>query len=129
MIYNMKIKILIEELLHRSQMPQIGKEELSSALRKLEAVGIKADTSWVPLKTLKPMQKTVDKGKVLEIAKAYKSNKSMAPMVVSRDNFIIDGHHRWIARMHTGKLDDVVLRMDLPRDQAFEVYKKLADNV
>lgn len=120
---------LFEELLGRESMPQIQGKDLQQALTKLEQVGIPVSGSKVALKSLRPMQKAVNRTKVLEISKSYKKGANMPPMVVSQDNFIVDGHHRWLASMHAGRVDEMVIKIGLQKEQALQVYSKLSNNV
>lgn len=124
-----KLQQLYEELLAREHMPQIKGQELKTALEKLDQVGIPVSGTKVPLKTLRPLQKAVNRQKVLEISKSYKKGKGIPPMVISDDNFIIDGHHRWLGALHSGKIDEMVIKIGLQKEQALQVYSKLSDNV
>lgn len=94
-------------------------------LDKLKADGVKMTEERVPAAQLKASQNELRGEKVAgmtEAALAGKYDPTKEPIVVSRDNYVVDGHHRWAASValdaQDGRLgDDVsmpVIRVDMP---------------
>jgi len=69
--------------------------------KMLEEKGIKTLQTEVPADKLKATQKDLVGGKVIGMMGALEENPQhpsiTAPIYVSRDGFVIDGHHRWAA--------------------------------
>lgn len=124
-----KLKSLYEELYDREDMPQIHKDDLGSAVSKMLAVGIPVKAININLRGIEPFQRTVNREKVIRIAKAYESGEKLAPIIISQDNIIIDGHHRWLALQALGIREVVVIQIALEADQALQIYSKLSQNV
>ena len=60
-----------------------------------------------------------------------KSNvRNMKPLIVSKDNFIVDGHHRWKAlliKFNTTKIP--YIKIGLPAKRAVQMYNYVADKI
>lgn len=74
--------------IHREDLPQI--DDPKDICRQLEIDG---SPITLPIKSLIPIQKEYDYDKIKTIAKTPNTK----PIVISKDNYIIDGHHRWVA--------------------------------
>jgi len=83
----------------RRHMPQVASEHYKEYLAYLKDRGVVFKNGLADPDTLKPIQKEFSKkgiDKVLgKIEKEGVDHKKR--IIVSRDGFIIDGHHRWIA--------------------------------
>jgi hypothetical protein len=82
----------------RNIMPQI--EDLAEFRAKLkEYHGVKSHKSRRLIGVLKPSQGEINEERVAPIVQALKNGtfKSDNPIVISADDFVIDGHHRWAA--------------------------------
>ena len=80
----------------RSKMPQIKSNDVPEFVKFLKDDGVKSKREDIAVKDLKPTQKEFNPDKV--------SKLSTAPMAIltkviikSKDNFILDGHHRYSA--------------------------------
>ena len=47
---------------------------------------------------LKPIISKIKKQKIIKISRQFLDNEPCKPLVISKDKFIIDGHHRWFAK-------------------------------
>lgn len=69
----------------------------------LRSHGVKVDDTTVPVSSLKATQNQLVGIKVAGIAdfmrKAPKDSPVFEPIFVTRDNYVIDGHHRWAAQI------------------------------
>jgi hypothetical protein len=104
----------------RNIMPQI--EDLAEFRAKLkEYHGVQSHKSRRLIGVLKPSQGEINEERVAPIVQAIKNDtfKSDNPIVVSADDFVIDGHHRWAAFRKvypTKKKVDVVV-LEAPASQ------------
>ena len=75
----------------------------------LEQMGIEVTPKIVKASELKASQDNLDGVKVAGMAKAMEEGKIPdAPIFVTRDGYILDGHHRWAAKVVTAlNTDDV----------------------
>lgn len=73
----------------RADMPQIDDQKAFAAY--LEFVGVPVSHGLNQLSSIKPTQNEFDPAKVASIKAPYGS------IIVSSDNFILDGHHRFFA--------------------------------
>lgn len=81
----------------RSLMPQIyDVGEFRNEI--LKQYGVKSHMTRVLAANLKPSQDEIRKTSVDGIRKAVREGKYIDnPIVIAKDNYIIDGHHRWAA--------------------------------
>lgn len=99
----------------RSDMPQISNH--SKMVSDLKEAGIASKKETVAASSLKPTQKDFNKDKVDSIKKdkAYNSKA----LIVTKDDKILDGHHRWKAA-HEDDADIPVFRIDLDFDDLYD---------
>lgn len=82
--------------LPRSRDDQPKLSDLMQFAADLAKAGIGIDTRMVPADDLKPSQKDFDLDKVRDMQQT--TNPTLdAPLYISRDMFVVDGHHRWLA--------------------------------
>lgn len=115
---------------NRKDMPQVNTQNLGKALDIVsDKVSITKET--IPASKLKKSQKELYKDKVIGIANKYNSPNDMKPIIISKDNHIVDGHHRWGAAIHKWG-DDVklkVYKINLSAKNAIKLYKHIADMI
>jgi hypothetical protein len=82
----------------RRLMPQIyNTRKFARNIKK--KYGIKSHTEMVRPDSLIPSQEEIKKAVVKKIGEAMASGKYKdAPIVISKNKHVIDGHHRWAAR-------------------------------
>jgi len=71
----------------------------------LRSAGISVDHLTVDPRTLRPTQATLEPQKVEEMTDALTKGilaPDRGPIIVSQDNYVLDGHHRWAAHVVTG---------------------------
>ena len=82
----------------RKDMPQIPAEERDRFLADLAKDGVKTTEESIDPKTLKPIQKEVSGSRSGAIYNRYRKAGEIPEqqrILVSRDGFVIDGHHTW----------------------------------
>lgn len=106
-----KIKAMSEEVIEpndnlgysRNEMPQIDFKHLESFLSYLQENKVTIIKTKIKAKDLKPIQKELETDKADRIWKQSQKEKdeNINPLqrlvFVSKDNRLLDGHHRWLA--------------------------------
>ncbi len=107
--------------LRRNQMPQIRKQFLPILFETLSNDGIKYEDSIVNANTLKPSQNeiNIDVTKTFNEQELYEKN-----VIVSSDNYIIDGHHRWYYCLENN-IPVKITKIDLPIEEALNYIRQL----
>jgi hypothetical protein len=83
----------------RRNMPQIKKKHMDKFVNWLEKDGISVKETEIPVMNLKPTQKDFNTQKVHLMMNEDK-HKLSKPLLVSSDNYILDGHHKWLAQLN-----------------------------
>jgi hypothetical protein len=73
----------------------------------LTELGIRTEKGQVRAAQLKPSQTEIDGSNVARLMVDRKFDPARNPVVISRDNYIVDGHHRWAAVMGRDAEDGV----------------------
>lgn len=110
--------------IRRAEMPQIASKDYSDYMKHLKANGISLKEGEMNPDDLKPIQKEFIKAKVEnsmdKMVGVLKSGKGFKPIIVSSDNYIIDGHHRWIAHKNA-RMMMPVLKANVKMDKLLKV--------
>lgn len=80
----------------RGHMPQIKTSDYDELLKFLQSKDIQLTKKRVKAKTLKATQRNFNQKKIVSAAENYPTLYKAKPIIVSSDNYIIDGHHRWL---------------------------------
>lgn len=94
----------------RSEMPQIKSEHRGAMVNFMNARGVQHQQEEVPADSLIPTQAEFSPEKVRKAIGFDGNNRSI---LVSSDNYILDGHHQWLAKRELGESINV-LRLDAP---------------
>lgn len=115
---------------NRKDMPQVNTQKLSKALSMAKSK-VKVTKGMSIAGSLKPSQKELIKSKVVAISKKYNKPTDMKPLIISKDNYIVDGHHRWGAAVYGFGKDVKVptFTLHLKRDEAIELYNDIASSL
>ena len=111
----------------RKNMPQVDTQNLSKAMDMVSDKA-KITKGTISAGKLKKSQKELHQDKVEGIAKKFTSPDKFKPLVISKDNHIVDGHHRWGAAIYKWGKDVKIpiIRINLPILQAIKLYKEIA---
>jgi hypothetical protein len=121
-----KIKIPKKENLDipRRNMPQIKTKHLDKFKDWVKDQGFKTEKDYIPAKDLKPTQKDFNTKKVFEILN-NDPEKLKKTILVSKDNYIIDGHHKWLAHYNIDENKKIdVLKVNLEVEDLLEKAKE-----
>lgn len=104
----------------RHELPQIRSFNVPDYLEWLQKTHhVSHHKESVPAKSLKPIQKAIETDRV----HAMKPGQSMEkPMVVSKDSYILDGHHRWYQAMEAGQ-DLTIIRVSVGMRDLLKITK------
>ena len=103
----------------RTEMPQVATKDYPEFMDYLKDNGAEFKNETVPAKSLKAVQgEFSDQG----VEKALRKRKLKKASIVSSDNYIIDGHHRWVAALNTGQDVDII-RVNMPAKELLQLVK------
>jgi hypothetical protein len=112
--------------LARHALPQIKSEDVPEFLEWLETQGIatEPDPDFDP-KKLTPIQKEINLDKVAGMvsSKGLDALASEKPVMISGDDYIIDGHHRWYALIDSDYPKINVVRIGLGVHELIDTMK------
>jgi len=114
----------------RKNMPQVASNDLDKAIDMVSNT-VKITKGNIKAGTLKKSQKELFKDKVAGIAANFTKPNKLKPLIISKDNHIVDGHHRWAAAIAKWGKDVKIpiIRINLPILKAIEVYKVVANSI
>ncbi len=103
----------------RTEMPQVATKDYPEFMDYLKDNGAEFRKETVSAKSLKAVQgEFSDQG----VEKALRKSKLKKASIVSSDNYIIDGHHRWVAALNTGQDVDII-RVNMPAKELLKLVK------
>lgn len=108
----------------RIDLPQIS--DSAALMSDLNDRGIRYETQRVDPASLIPTQSEFNEDRVLSIMK----NPTSTPIVISRDDFIVDGHHRWLASYNAGspRIEAIVINLNIDGCMKFLEGKPYVQN-
>jgi ParB-like chromosome segregation protein Spo0J len=82
----------------RSEMPQISSKKVPDFVRWLQDGGVRVSRKRVRADKLNATQREINRSKVEALASnpSHRSHLEK-PVIVSKDGYLMDGHHRWMA--------------------------------
>ena len=98
-------------MIPRENLPQISKDKIADFVKFAKKQNVPVKLEYVRTGSLKPIQKSYNKKKILDMM----DKKIEIPLLISKEGFIVDGHHRAMAELlknHNG--DTACLRFDCP---------------
>lgn len=104
----------------RAKMPQVKADKRPELYKFLQSKGIEHTRAFAKAGTLKPTQAEYSPAKA-ERAKVLDGPKAV--VLVSSDGYILDGHHRWVARAANNDPVDVV-RFNAPIGKLLEAVRE-----
>ena len=113
--------------IHRDHMPQIPKVEYENFLKFCETKGIRVDTDInVKMELLIPVQNTF---KDLDYDELKAITDMTRPLIISRDQYIIDGHHRYLVALFDGIHSIKCTMINLNVDEALALATEFANSL
>ena len=117
-------------LYNRKDMPQVNTQNLGKALGMTKRKAKVTKGMSLAIK-LKQSQKELIKSKVKGVAAKYSKPTDMKPLIISKDGYIIDGHHRWAAAIYKFGKDVKIptFTIHLKRDEAIGLYSSISKSL
>ena len=103
------------QLRARKNMPQI--DNMDDFVKDLKDEGYKISSEKIEAKKLKPTQTEFNMDKVKGMISS--GNYKNKPIVVTSDNYILDGHHRWKAHVEVEE-DQPIIRVNMSFEKLFD---------
>lgn len=94
----------------RAEMPQIKAEHRGAMTNFMNARGVSHAAEEVPADSLRPTQAEFSPAKVRQALGYTGGDRSI---LVSSDNYVLDGHHQWLAKRQAGEPVKVI-RLNAP---------------
>lgn len=113
--------------LKRKEMPQIKGNLTDDFLYYLDSLNILYQRKKLKILTLKSSQNELDINKIIPLAKELSINgmRKNKPIIVSNDNYVLDGHHRFAAWFVINKSIDVdCVVIDKPIKELINITKR-----
>jgi hypothetical protein len=106
--------------IERGELPQIPKDSIEEYLGYLESNGIQFEIQSQPVASLNSTQTEINFDKVRDMM--IDDDVNNTPIIVSKDDYILDGHHRALAAFNSDKESEIpVIKIDLPIDELIDV--------
>ena len=106
----------------RVEMPQIHKNDYNEFIDYLKDNGAEFTKQTMPAQQLKATQgEFSDKGVMKQVDKQMRG-EPRKPVIASQDNYIIDGHHRWLVAWNTKDSLDV-FKVNINADKLLKLVK------
>lgn len=109
----------------RHEMPQVHKDHYPELFQYLKDNGGKFNEKTVHAKELKPVQgEFSDQGvrKMIQQMRDKAGSNFKKPIIVSADNYIIDGHHRWLASWNEDE-NIPIIQVSIPVKKLLQLVK------
>ena len=110
----------IGQTFSRDLMPQIGPESIKDFQKYLKAHGIGYNMAEMPTDSLKATQSEFDGNKIIQLM----GTKNKDPIITSKDDHVLDGHHRWLANHNSNIEKTKCCQIDLPILELVRVAKE-----
>jgi len=83
--------------IRRKDMPQIKSDHIEDFMKYMKGEGILIRKIIIPVDKIKATQKEINQNKILKLMHDEAENHLNKPIIISKDNYLLDGHHRWLA--------------------------------
>lgn len=106
----------------RGNMPQVKTADYDELIAFLKKKDIRLSLKSVKANTLKATQSNFNKDKIVDAAANYSTLHKAKPIIVSSDNYIIDGHHRWLGAYNV-KGDIKIYKANVDVDELLQAVR------
>jgi hypothetical protein len=105
----------------RKNMPQIASDDMADFVGFLKKNGVSVERQDAKPKSLSSTQGHFDIGKIRGIMSSIESGEyKPSPIVISSDNKVIDGHHRWLAHANMDNKPISTIKVGLTSDELLD---------
>ena len=106
----------------RSEMPQVKSDDYKDYLKHMKKSGIDHTIGYVNTKDLKAVQSQFSDSGIVRALKGM--DKKEKPVIISKDGFVIDGNHRWLAYRNANREKIPALVFQGTKNQVLDTTKK-----
>lgn len=106
----------------RSEMPQVATKDYPEFIEYLKDNGAEFTKQTMPAKQLRATQGEFSDAGVEKQLQKMQDGKPKKPVIASEDNYIIDGHHRWLVAWNT-KDSVEVFKVNMNADELLKLVK------
>ena len=106
----------------RSEMPQVKSEDYKEYLKHMKKSGIDHTIGYVNTKDLKAIQSEFSDSGIVRALQGM--DKKEKPVIISKDGFVIDGNHRWLAYRNANREKIPALVFQGTKNQVLDTTKK-----
>lgn len=98
----------------RKNMPQIDADNIKKVIKHFEDKDVDVAEKSIEISKIKPSQKDFDDNKIIGMMKKG-SDKINVKYLLSKDGYLVDGHHRWASALEEDDKQNVsITQIDLP---------------
>lgn len=121
------IRTIVAEI-RREDMPQTKSKDSDKVIDGIKNLGVGVSRIMAGAGTFSPSQENFNRDKVESMKLDFIDANGIAPIFVSNDNKIVDGHHRWMAAKEKFGDDCKMKAYMIDRDLngALDVYDKVS---
>lgn len=114
----------------RQQMPQIPETYKKMYLDHFKGMGIQVTAKVMNLRDIRLTQNEINKSKVWKLMQAIRKNgkrfRSMPKIIVSKEGYVVDGSHRFVAALNIDREGEIeVWQINMPIKQILEESHKM----
>ena len=106
----------------RAEMPQVATKDYPEFIEYLKDNGAKFEKVTMPAKALKATQGEFSDAGVEKQLQKMQDGTPKKPVIASEDNYIIDGHHRWLVAWNTASSVEV-FKVNMDADELLKLVK------
>lgn len=107
----------------RAEMPQVATKDYPEFIDYLKDNGAEFTKQTMPAKSLKATQGEFSDAGVEKQLQKMQDGAPKKPVIASQDNYIIDGHHRWLVAWNTRDAVEV-FKINMDADELLKLVKK-----
>ena len=106
----------------RAEMPQVATKDYPEFIDYLKDNGAEFTKQTMPAKSLKATQGEFSDAGVEKQLQKMQDGAPKKPVIASQDNYIIDGHHRWLVAWNTKDAVEV-FKINMDADELLKLVK------
>ena len=113
----------------RADMPQVPSRFKDKFVEELRADGVGVTRETVDARSLRPAQRNFNADEIERVRAGFASGVLKSnPIVISSDDYVLDGHHRWAVKAQDGE-DIGVVRVGLPIGELIDRAREFNDRL
>lgn len=103
----------------RSKMPQISSKDYNAYMAHMKKAGITSKPVKAKPTKLKAIQKQFSLDGIVQAMSSADANKTKS-ILISKDGYVIDGNHRWLAARNSRQSSIDAIQFDATKDEVMQ---------